>query len=143
MYGTLDISTSGLVAQRARLDAIAANLANMNTILDSSGKVNPYRRKEVFFAPGSPGAASAEGRSFGVHIAAIQEERTLPTPREYDPDNPFAYKDGPWKGYVAGTNVNPMVEMVNQVDAARAYEANIMAAEATKQMMASALRLIA
>lgn len=143
MFGTLDISTSGLIAQRTRMDAIAANLANQDTILDSTGKVNPYRRKEVYFAPGNPRATSAEGRSFGVHVASVMEQQSLPTPTQYNPDHPYAYTDGPWKGYVAGTNVNPVEENINLVEAARAYEANIMAAEASKQMVASALRLIA
>ncbi|MFT3685817.1 MAG: flagellar basal body rod C-terminal domain-containing protein [Phycisphaerales bacterium] len=62
---------------------------------------------------------------------------------KFDPDSPYAYKDGPMKGYIAQTGVNPVVEQVNALEAVRAYEANISAAEATKQMVASALRLLA
>jgi flagellar basal-body rod protein FlgC len=142
MYGTLDISTSGMVAQRTRLNAIAANLANRNTVLDANGNVNPYRARTVHFAPGDPNAATAQGQQLGVHVARIEQD-----PREFnlrwDPGNPMAYREGPKQGYVPEPNVNPVVEQVNALDASRAYEANVMAAEATKTMMNQALRLLA
>jgi flagellar basal-body rod protein FlgC len=143
MFGQLDISTSGMVAQRTRLDAISANLANANTLLDSDGNLNPFRRREVFLAPGNPTAQSAGGRSMGVHVAEIEEDPREPKPTRYDPTSPFAFKDGPYKGYVAETGINSVTENINAVEAVRAYEANVMAAEATKQMLTTALRLLA
>ncbi len=143
MYGSLDISTSGMVAQRVRLESISANLANSNTLLDKQGNLNPYRRREVFFAPGNPSAVGKEGRNLGVHVAAIGLDKAEVVPQRWDPSNPFAFKDGKYKGYVAETGINSVVENVNALEAVRAYEANVMAAEATKQIMASSLRLLA
>lgn len=143
MYGSLDISTSGMIAQRTRLAVIQSNIANRNTILDADGNVNPYRRRMVHFAAGDPTACTAQGRQFGVHVAEIQLDPAPAQPREYDPSNPYAYKSGPYKGYVPDTNINPVVEQINAMEASRAYEANIAAAEATKTMISQALRLLA
>ena len=143
MYGALDISTSGMIAQRTRLEVIAANIANQNTLLDAHGNIAPYQRRIAAFAPGDPAAKGAQGRGLGVHVAEIALDPTPAQPREYDPDSPYAYTDGPYKGYVAATNINPIVEQINAIEAARAYEANVAAAEAIKQMTAQALRLIA
>lgn len=143
MYGALDVAVSGMIAQRARIDVITANIANKDAILDSSGRVNPYRRREVFFAVGDPGAATAAGRALGVHVAEIGFDPAPLQPREYNPGSPFAYTDGPYKGHVAATNVNAVVEQINSLDAQRAYEANVVAAETTKTMMAQGLRLLA
>lgn len=143
MYGALDISTSGMIAQRTRLEVIAANIANQNTLLDSQGNVRPYQRRIAQFAPGDPAAKLGTGRAMGVHVAEIGLDPTPPQPREYDPSSPYAYTDGPYKGYIAATNINPVVEQINAIEAARAYEANVAAAEAIKQMTAQALRLIA
>lgn len=143
MYGSLDISTSGMIAQRTRLQVVAANIANRNAILDSAGNVNPYRRRIVGFAPGDPSATTEEGRSFGVHVAAIDLDSSPLQMQEFDPGSPYAYKSGPNAGYVPGTNINPVWEQVNAMEASRAYEANVVAAEAVKTMMGQALRLLA
>lgn len=144
MYGMLDISVSGMVAQRTRLDAVQANLANQNSIYrDASGNPVPYRRRITEFAPGDPSARTQIGRELGVHVRAIAFDPTPPKPGRYEPDHPDAYKTGPYKGHIATTNIQPVIENINALDAQRAYEANVMAAEATKQMIASALRLVA
>ena len=145
MFGTLDISTSGMIVQRTRMDAIAANIANANSLRDAkTGQLNPYQRREVFVAPGDPSAATAEGRRFGAHVVEIAPDQTAPPlPTVYAPGSPDAYVDGPYKGYIPINNIDPVREHVNAIEAFRAYEANVMAAEATKQMIASALRLLA
>jgi flagellar basal-body rod protein FlgC len=143
MYGALDIAVSGMIAQRVRLDVITANIVNKDAVLDTRNEINPYRRREAFFAPGDPSATTPEGRKYGVHVAEIGLDPTAVQPRVYDPTSPYAYKNGPYKGYVAATNVNPVVEQINQMEAIRAYEANVVAAETTKTMMAQALRLLA
>lgn len=142
MYGALDISTSGMVAQRTRLEVIAANIANKDVILDTNGELNPFRRRVVHFAAGDHRAGSTIGRTVGVRVAEITDDNT-PFNLRHDPENPYAYKSGPHKGYVPESNVNVVIEQINAVDAARAYEANVAAAEATKSMLAQALRLIA
>jgi len=141
MFGSLDISTSGMIAQRERMASIAANIANRNTILDADGNVNPYRRRMVHFAPGDPKAGSAEGRAMGVHVARIEIDQGEPN-YEWDPTNPYAFKEGPRTGYVPSPNINSVVEQINAMEAARAYEANVVAAEASKTMMAQALRIL-
>ncbi len=138
MYGALDISTSGMVAQRTRMAAIAANIANANTLVDAQGAYAPYRRRAVMFAPGDPSASGPGGRSMGVHVAAIDIDQSPLTPK-YDPTSPYADEDG----YVLTPNINPIVEQINAMETARAYEANVVAAETTKTMMAQALRLLA
>lgn len=143
MYGSLDISTSGMLAQRARLTAISANIANRNTLLDAQGNLNPYRARRVMLAPGDPTARTPEARRLGVRVAQVQLDPTPIQPREYNPSSPYAFKEGPFAGYVAETNVNPVIEQINALEAGRAYEANVVAAEATKQMLAQALRLLA
>jgi flagellar basal-body rod protein FlgC len=143
MYGALDIAVSGMIAQRTRLEVITANIVNKDAVLDARGAINPYRRREALFAPGDPSATTAAGRKFGVHVAEIGLDPTDVQPRVYDPNSPYAYKSGPYQGYVAATNVNPVVEQINQMEAIRAYEANVVAAETTKTMMAQALRLVA
>lgn len=137
MFGSLDISTSALVAQRTRLNVIASNLANQNTVFDAEGNYSPYRRKFAVFAAGIPGAAN--GSDAGVHVRDIMEDDAPFKKIQVGVGNPLADKDG----FMEVPNIDPMTEMVNALEATRAYEANITAAEATKSMMNSALRLLA
>lgn len=134
MFGSLDISTSGLVAQRTRLDVIASNMANRNSIVDADGNYNPFRRRLAILSPGDPSSGSKQG----VHVQDIRLDDS-PLIERYEPDSPFANE----RGYVGYPNINPMMEMVNAIDASRAYEANIAAAESAKMMMQSSLRLLA
>ncbi len=138
MYGALDISTSGMIAQRTRMASIAANIANSNTLVGPDGEYAPYRRRIVMFAPGDPGSGSESGREMGVHVSAIELDRSAFVPK-HDPDSPFADE----KGYVMTPNINTVIEQINAMETARAYEANVVAAETSKSMMAQALRLIA
>lgn len=143
MYGALDISVSGLIAQRSRMQTIAANIANADSILDPAGDPNAFRRRIAHLAPGDPASISRDGRSMGVHVSAITLDDS-PFRRVHDPDHPLAFPDGhPDAGYVYYPNIDTTIEQINALDATRAYEANIAAAEATKTMMSQALRLIA
>lgn len=142
MYGSLDIPTGGLIAQRTRMSVIASNIANAKTILDENGKINPWRRRMVQFAAGDPSGSSSDARALGVHVADITLD-DAPFRLRWDPASPFAFKDGPNQGYIPEPNIDPVTEQVNALQASRAYEANLASAEALKQMMASALRLIA
>ena len=139
MYGVLDISTSGMVAQRARMTVISANLAHQNTLVDAEGNYNPYRRREVMFSPGDPSAKSPSGKSMGVHVSEIHVNHDA-LRQKYAPGHPFD-EDG--DGYIAVPDISSVVEQVNAMEAARAYEANVVTAEASKSMMAQALRVIA
>jgi flagellar basal-body rod protein FlgC len=135
MFGSLDISASALTAQRTRLETIAANMANANSIYDADGNVNPYRRRFVVFAPGDP----ASGNERGVHVEAIEQDPS-PFRKVWDPGNE-ADVDG--DGYVEYPNIDPTIETINALEASRAYEANVTAAQATKQMIQASLRLLA
>ena len=134
MFGALDISTSALVAQRTRLNTISANLANRFSVEDAEGNYAPYRRRVPIFAAGDPATGAAEG----THVKDILLD-PAPLRRVYEPGHPYADADG----YVKYPNVDPAIELVNALEASRAYEANITAAEATKSMLQAGLRLLA
>lgn len=133
MFGSLDISTSGLIVQRTRLNAIAGNLANQHTILKSDGGYEPYRRREVLVSAGDPRTGSSDG----VHVAGIRLSDNPPI-MKYEPHSEFADENG----YVGYPDINPVVEQVNALEAMRAYEANIIAIEASKAMINTSLRMI-
>ncbi len=134
MYGTFDALTSGLVAQRTRMDVISANILNRNTLLNEAGEFAPYRRQFVELAAGDPAKDSA----LGVHVANVATDMS-PFEMKYEPGSPYANADG----YVAYPNVNPVIEQMNAMEVSRAYEANIAAIEATKSMVSVALELLA
>ena len=137
MYGALDISASGLVAQRTNLNVIAGNVTNMSTTRGADG--GPYRRRVVLFAEG----ASAGGKKApGVHVSGIVASQE-PFRKVFDPSHPDALRSGPEAGYVMMPNISPSTEMVNAIEAARAYEANVTVMEITKTMASAALRLLA
>lgn len=137
---TLEISGSGLRAQRLRLDAIASNLANATTTHTEEG--GPYKRRSVVLAPdvlesdfGSTLAAlSDEGARSGVRVAEIVSDESEPR-KVFEPGHPDADADG----YVAYPNINQVTEMVDLMTATRAYEANVQAINATKRMNEAAL----
>lgn len=133
MYGLLDISTSGLVAQRMQIDTISANIANSRTTRRADGEPGPYLRRVALLAPGD-----AKGGA-GVHVEAIREDVNVLPRLVHDPSHPDANADG----YVAYPNIDSSTEMINAMVAVRAYEANVTAMEATKSMMAASLRLLA
>jgi len=133
MYGSLDISTSALVAHRTRLDVISANIANKDTILNADGEYEPFRRRIAMLAAGDP----SHGSEAGVHVAEIQLDQS-DLMMKYEPGSPFANADG----YVGYPNINTVVEQMNAMEAARSYEANIAAIEATKSMMSVALQMM-
>lgn len=134
MFDILDMGASALTAQRVRMDTIAGNIANINTLRNSEGKPDPYRRRFVVFAPGQPDNPSKPG----VHVKSVEMDPS-PLPKRYDPGNPDADKDG----YVSYPNVDLAVEFVNALEASRAYEANVTMMDTAKSMFNSSLRLLA
>ena len=134
MFGSLDVSTSGLVAQRTRMNVISANLANSNSIYNAQGEYDPYRRRIPIFAPGDPSSGSERG----VHVKEIALD-DAPLRKVRMPGHPEADA----QGYIEKPNVSSSMEMVNALEASRAYEANITAAQATKSMLKRSLSLLA
>jgi flagellar basal-body rod protein FlgC len=145
MFDALEISASGLTAERMRMNVVAENLANAQTTRGADGQ--PYRRQEVVLqqrgAQGGFGAAlagamgSRGGRPGGVEVAQIAQDQT-PLKRVYDPGHP----DADAEGYVEMPNVDSVSEMVDLISAQRAYEANVTAMQAAKQMFSKTLELL-
>jgi flagellar basal-body rod protein FlgC len=144
MFGGLEISATGLTAQRLRMDVTAENLANANTTKGVDGQ--PYRRKEVvlreipqtgFGASLTSAMAGGAQRAGGVEVAQIAQDQTGGK-LVYDPSHP----DANAQGYVQMPNVDTVTEMVDLIDASRAYEANVTAMQASKQMFAKTLDLL-
>lgn len=139
------ISGSGMSAQRARLNSISSNIANINTTQTPEG--GPYRRKDVVFESvpdaksfgdivlNQAGSSSA-GQADQVQVADVIYDKKAPI-LKYEPNHPDANEDG----YVAYPNINLMEEMTNMVQATRSYEANVQAIQATKDMALSALEI--
>lgn len=139
MWNSLDISTSALVAQRIRLNAISSNLANISTTHNEQGEPTPYQPRFVIFQTseeiGTTGAP-------GVCVGSVEMEDKEPL-WKYQPGHPDAVREGPMAGYVAYPNINMMTEMTDALEAARAYEANLGAIEISKDLQHQTLRIIA
>jgi len=149
----IDISASGMRAQRLRMDLIANNLANVDTT--SSGqdvrrtpdgqtyvRHVPYRRKVALFTQGTPAKGN---KAFGVSTPKVVDD-AAPFRMEHNESHPHAVpassgeKDA---GFVYFPNVHPIVETVDMMSAARAYEANLTAVDMYKSMSAATMRLLA
>jgi flagellar basal-body rod protein FlgC len=143
MFDAIDVSASGLTAERLRMDVTAENLANAQTTRSPGG--GPYRRKDVVlqqagggaFAGQLAGAVGTGAEPAGVEVAAVVADRT-PLRRVYDPGHP----DADAEGYVLMPNVNPVTEMVDLIDASRAYQANVTAMQTTKSAFTKTIELL-
>ncbi len=156
LFSGMDISASGLTAQRLRLDLISNNVANINTTrtgeTTAAGNPIPYRRQVAVFSARpaendfSLALNSALGKSNSLVGQGVQVQSVIEDPSsfelEYDPDSPDAAKAGDPEvpeGYVRKPNVNIVTEMIDMISASRAYEANVTALNAGKSMMTKAL----
>lgn len=141
-FNSINISASGLTAERLRMDLISENIANANTTRTPSG--TPYRRKVAVFRAQEVSTFeqmlnSAKGLQTlgqGVEVAGITEDLS-PFKKEYNPDHP----DADAEGYVSLPNVEIVNEMINLISASRAYEANITSVNTTKAMAMKALEI--
>ena len=145
----MDVSASGLSAQRLRMDVISNNIANVDTTRTPEG--GPYRKQRVIFesrgykpvfslplkgrlvdALGGVGAQPGNG----VRVLKIAKDPSTPK-LAYNPGHPDANE----QGYVMMPNISIVTEMVDMISASRAYEANVTAVNAAKDLLASALRI--
>jgi flagellar basal-body rod protein FlgC len=140
-FKSMDISSSGLAAQRLRMNVLSANLANAQSTRGDEG--GPYRRRDVVFQAIPTGEKfedflnGTQGTELRkVQVSEIHKDNKEPR-RVYDPGHPDA--DG--QGYVSLPNVQVMTEMVNMIAATRAYEANATAIDDAKQMAVKALEI--
>lgn len=140
LFRSLDISASGLHAGRVRMDTIAQNIANAESVTDGGGA---YQRQEVVLmsegwrnAP-SFGPESARDEGGGVRVLGIRRD-TSPPQRVYRPEDPGADA----QGYVTLSNVNLPLEMVDLVSATRTYEANAAALRTGRETVKRTLDIL-
>jgi len=137
----MNISASGMSAQRLRMDIISQNIANVNTTRDEFGNV--YRRKSVVFAEkdmtpfGDILMKMAGTAGSGVKVTQIVEDNKSELRKVYDPSHPDADEEG----YVTYPNVNTVQEITDLIDATRSYEANVTAFNAAKNIALKGLEI--
>ncbi len=148
IFSTINTASSGLTAQRTRLDVIADNIANVNTTRTTEG--GPFRRSRVIFRPrvSEPywrGPFIPEdldnGIGKGVRIVGIEKDMDAEVKLVWDPTHPDSIQSGPKKGYVEYPNVNIVNEMVDMISASRSYEANVALINGSKSMFLKALEI--
>ena len=130
IFNVFNIAGSALTAQSMRLNAVASNLANVDSIAGPDGK--PYRAKQVVFEATPMGSAGGQG----VRVRQVVEDAS-PARLVYDPRNPAANE----AGYVAMPNVNAVEEMVNMISASRSYQTNADVMNTAKNLLLRTLQL--
>lgn len=147
-FTSINIASTGLTAQRTRLDVISNNLANADATRTADGK--PFRRSRVIFRPEeqqrffkAPFLPQAMDRGVGkgVRVEKIEEDLQTKPQLKWDPTHPDAIKTGPQAGYVELPNVNIVNEMVDMISASRSYEANLTLINGSKSMFMKALEI--
>jgi flagellar basal-body rod protein FlgC len=139
MFNIFDTAGSGMAAQSLRLNTVASNLANADSV--SSTEQGAYRAREPLFAAVKQQvdglfAAGADAGATGVKVDGVTESQAA-IPSRYEPGNPMADANG----YVYGSNVNPVDELVNMISASRSYQNNVEVMNTTKQLMVKTLDL--
>jgi flagellar basal-body rod protein FlgC len=130
LINVFKVAGSALTAQSVRLNAVASNLANAESIVSSDGQ--PYRAKQVVFEA----QPVAQGSAMGVHVKQVVES-AAPMRTVYDPKNPAANADG----YVQMPNVDVVEEMVNMISASRSYQTNTEVMNTAKTLMQRTLTI--
>ncbi|MBS1196995.1 MAG: flagellar basal-body rod protein FlgC [Proteobacteria bacterium] len=130
LFNVFNVSASAMTAQSMRLNAVASNLANADSIVSADGK--PYRGKQVVFEATPMGGTA----SMGVRVTKVVESAAPPR-MVYDPKNPAADE----KGYVAFSNVNVVEEMTNMISASRSYQTNVEVLNTAKSMLLQTLQI--
>lgn len=131
LFRVFDISSSAMQAQSARLNTVASNLANAESVTSSNGQ--PYRAKQVVFQAAPVGASR---NALGVKVAGVVEDQS-PAKLVFDPRNPLADVNG----YVAMPNVNTVEEMTNMISASRAYQTNVEVMNTAKTLLMRTISL--
>ena len=135
MFRIFDVAGSAVSAQSQRLNVVASNLANVDTVAGPDGQA--YKARQVVFqtvlmgeqAPGAGGAA-------GVRVSTVSEDQSAGR-RVHDPKHPAADADG----YVTYSNVNAVEEMVNMISASRSYQNNVEVMNTAQQLLLKTLQV--
>ncbi|MDP8568104.1 flagellar basal body rod protein FlgC [Methylophilus aquaticus] len=130
LFNVFKISGSAMSAQSQRLNTVASNLANADSVVSSDGK--PYQSKQVVFKA----IQDAGSNTSTVKVDRVIED-TAPGKMVYDPKHPMANGEG----YVTMPNVNVTEEMVNMISASRAYQNNVETMNAAKSMLLKTLNI--
>lgn len=132
LFTVFQVSSSAMTAQSMRLNAVASNLANADSVVSADGK--PYRAKQVVFEA-TPMGNTGE-LSKGVRVRQVVDDASPPR-MVYDPKSPVADE----KGYVAFPNVNVVEEMTNMISASRSYQTNVEVMNTAKTMLLRTLSI--
>lgn len=139
LFSSIQVSASGMSAQRQRAEMLVENMANAETTRTPNG--GPYRRKDVVFSTAlqtSPFNSFLRNEmSQGVKVADVVVDQRDPELR-YQPGHPDANEDG----YVAYPRLNPAEEMVDLLNASRSYQGNVSAMSAVKDMIHKSIDLM-
>ncbi len=133
LFNVFDIAGSAMTAQSMRLNVVASNMANADSVTGADGQ--PYRAKQVVFQAKPIGSAAAPGAN-GVVVAKVINDPS-PLKLVYDPKSPYANA----QGYVSRPNVNVVEEMTNMISASRSYQANVEMMNTAKTMIQRTLTL--
>ncbi len=136
MFGAFDLSTSALTAQRVRLNAISANIANMSTTRNEAGEIEPYKPRYVTFQ--TDDELTTSGGGSGVKVSSIEFSDRPPIVK-HQPGHPDADENG----NVSYPAIDMTTEFVDAMEATRAYQANIGVMDVTKNMAQQTLRILA
>ena len=131
LFQVFDVSASAISAQSQRLNVVASNLANAESVAGPDGK--PYKARQVVFQTQMYGSDPA---SAGVAVSQVVEDDSAPR-KIHDPQNPAADADG----FVTLPNVNPVEEMVNMISASRGYQTNVDVMNTAKGLLQKVLQL--
>ena len=139
LFGSMQVSASGMAAQRARAELLVENMANSETTRTPDG--GPYRRKDAVFATEvqtSPFSAVFQSEmGTGVTVAEVVTDTREPQ-RRYLPGHP----DADANGYVSFPNMNPAEDMVDLLNSTRSYEANVAAISSIKDMISRSIDIL-
>ncbi len=134
MLNIFNVSGSAASAQSQRLNVVASNLANADTVAGPDGKA--YKAREVTFQTQLMGATASDPTAAGVRVSTISEDPS-PGRRVHDPSNPSADA----QGYVTYSNVNVVEEMVDMISASRSYQNNIEVMNTAKSLLLKTLQM--
>ena len=134
MMNIFNVAGSAASAQSQRLNIVASNLANADTVAGPDGQA--YKARQVTFQTTLMGANGNDPTAAGVKVSTISEDQT-PGRRVHDPKHPQADADG----YVTYSNVNAVEEMVNMISASRSYQNNIEVMNTAKSLLLKTLQL--
>jgi flagellar basal-body rod protein FlgC len=131
LFKIFDISSSAVSAQSQRLNVVASNLANAESVAGPDGK--PYKARQVVFQTHN---FDADPTAAGVNVAKVVEDNSAPR-KVHDPQNPAADAEG----FVTLPNVNVVEEMVNMISASRGYQSNIDVMNTAKSLLQQTLQM--